>query len=87
MANPIEQTRTSPSHEAAKIEPTNNDPTPALRKGDSRFLPVVVAAGIALILILIAGILLVRSKGQKIVPPVKSDHPTSNLSIHLPQAA
>ena len=87
MANPIEQTRTSPSPEAAKIEPTRNDPTPELRKGDSRFLPVVVLAGIALIVLLIAGVLLVRSKGHKMVPPAKGDHPTSSLSLRLWQAA
>jgi hypothetical protein len=87
MANPIEPTRTSPSPEAAKIEPTRNDPTPELRKGDSRFLPVVVIAGIALIVLLIAGILLIHSKGEKMAPPAKGDHPTSSLSLRLPQSA
>jgi hypothetical protein len=87
MANPIEQTRTSSSPEAAKIEPTRNDPTPELRKGDSRFLPVVVLAGIALIVLLIAGVLLVRSKGHKLVPAAKGDHPTSSLVLRIPDAA
>jgi hypothetical protein len=86
MANPMEQTRPSASPEAAKIEPTNNDPTPELRKGDSRFLPVVIIAGIALIVLLIAGVLIVRSKGHKMVPAGQGDHPTSSLSMHLPQA-
>jgi hypothetical protein len=47
----------------------------------------VVIAGIALIVLLIAGILLIHSKGEKMAPPAKGDHPTSSLSLRLPQSA
>lgn len=86
MVNPTEKPRTSLVPEAAKIEPTRNDPTPELRKGDSRFLPVVILAGIALIVLLIAGVLLIRTKGHKIVP-AGQDHPTSSLSVPHPRIA
>jgi len=48
MANPIEPTKISSVTAEEKIEPTRNDPTPEERKGDSRFLPVVIVAGIEL---------------------------------------
>jgi hypothetical protein len=67
------------------IEPTRNDPTPEERVGDSKFLPVVIAAGVALILILIAAVVLIGGKGDKIVPQDKS-HPTSQV-VSMPRAA
>ncbi len=85
MAAPLEPIR---PHSAApaeqKIEPTNNDPTPEERKGDSRFLPVIIVAAIALIVILIASIILVNGKGKKMVPHNQDEHPTSSLVITLP---
>jgi hypothetical protein len=84
MGNPIEPTR--PSTEEAKIEPTRNDPTPERRTGDSRFLPVVILAGIALIVLLLAGILVIKGKGSKAVPSGQ-DHPTSSLVTEIAHAA
>jgi hypothetical protein len=54
--------------EEEQIQPARNDPTPEERKGDSRFLPVAILAAIALIVILIGALVLIRGKGQKIVP-------------------
>ena len=82
--NPSEQQKTPSVPAEAKIEPTRNDPTPELRKGDSRFLPVVILAGIALIVLLIAGVLLIHSKGSK-VAPATTDRPTSSLALSLAQ--
>jgi hypothetical protein len=83
MVNPSEKPNTPSAPAEAQIEPTRNDPTPERRKGDSRFLPVVVLAGIALIVLLIAGILVIRSKGHKIVP-AGQNQPTSSLVVpHL----
>jgi hypothetical protein len=66
------------------IESTNNDPTPEERVGDSRFLPVVVAAGVALIVILIAALVLVGGKGKHLVPKDKTPHPTSQVVYPQP---
>lgn len=68
--------------EEEKIEPTRNDPTPEARTGDSRFLPVVILAAIALIVLLIAGIVLLKGKGPKMVPHVQ-DNPTSSIAQPL----
>ena len=65
-----------------KIQPTGNDPTPEERKGDSRFLPVVIAAAVALIVILVLAIFVIKGKGSKIVPSQPSNHPTSSLILH-----
>jgi len=87
MANPIEPTKISSVTAEEKIEPTRNDPTPEERKGDSRFLPVVIVAGIALIVLLIAAVLLIRGKGTKIVPHEPDSHPTSRVTISAPPVA
>jgi|UPI00047C7879 hypothetical protein len=81
MADPIDPNRKyhSGAPEEGKIEPGGNDPTPEERRGDSRFLPVVILAGIALILLLIAGVVLVKGKGRKMVPQAPDNHPTSSL--------
>lgn len=81
MADPMDPLRRQPESttEERKIEPTLNDPTPHSRQGDSRFLPVVILAGIALIILLIAGVLLIKGKGRKMVPHEQNDHPTSRL--------
>ncbi|RZU42751.1 hypothetical protein [Edaphobacter modestus] len=87
MADPMDPLRKSPSTstEEEKIEPTRNDPTPEERKGDSRFLPVVIIAAIVLIVILIAAVVLIRGKGHKMIPQ-DQDRPTSSLSMQLPAA-
>jgi hypothetical protein len=72
--------------EEEKIQPTRNDPTPEERKGDSRFLPVVILAAIALIIILIGAIVLIRGKGHKIVPQSQDNRPSSSLVMRVPEA-
>lgn len=88
MADPMDPLHKSPSTstEEEKIEPTRNDPTPEERKGDSRFLPVVIIAGIVLIVILIAAVVLIWGKGHKILPTDQDNRPTSSLSMQLPAA-
>jgi hypothetical protein len=86
MADPIDPLRKyPPSDERAedKIESTRNDPTPQARTGDSRFLPVVILAAIALIVLLIAGVVLLKGKGTKMVPHVQDNHPTSSIAQPL----
>ena len=87
MANPMDPTSKPGASEEEKIQPTRNDPTPEERKGDSRFLPVVIVAAIALIVILIASIVLIRGKGHKIVPQSPQDNrPNSSLVIKVTAA-
>lgn len=86
MADPMDPTRRSAASEEEKIQPTRNDPTPEERKGDSRFLPVVILAAIALIIILIGAVVLIRGKGHKIVPQTQDNHPSSSLVIQAPVA-
>jgi hypothetical protein len=82
----MDSIRRSAASEEEKIEPTRNDPTPEERKGDSRFLPVVIIAAIALIIILIGAIVLIRGKGHKIVPRSQDNHPSSSLVMRVPAA-
>jgi len=86
MANPMDPTRRPAASEEEKIQPTRNDPTPEERKGDSRFLPVVILAAIALIIILIGAIVLIRGKGHKIVPQSQDNRPSSSLVMRVPAA-
>jgi len=81
MADPMDPLRRQPPSipEERNIEPTLNDPTPHTRKGDSIFLPVVILAGIALIVLLILGVLLIKGKGRKMIPHEQNEHPTSRL--------
>ncbi|QHS51883.1 hypothetical protein [Edaphobacter sp. 12200R-103] len=86
MADPIDPLRKHAPDERKedKIESTRNDPTPQSRVGDSRFLPVVILAAIALIVLLIAGIVLVKRKGTKMVPHEQDNHPTSSIPQQPP---
>jgi hypothetical protein len=68
------------------IDPTRNDPSPEERVGDSRFLPVVIAAGVALVVLLIAAIVIIGGKGKKLVPQDKTPHPTSHVVMYQPTA-
>ncbi|MDE1177765.1 MAG: hypothetical protein PW789_14370 [Edaphobacter sp.] len=65
------------------IESTRNDPTPEERVGDSKFLPVIVAAGVALIVILLAAVIFVKSRGKEIVPD-KTTPPSSQVILQAP---
>jgi hypothetical protein len=63
---------------------SNNDPSPEERKGDSSFLPVVVAFAVALLVILAAVITFVKIRQNKAIPNPHTTHPTSRLV--LPQS-
>jgi hypothetical protein len=43
-------------------QPSNSDPTPEERTGDSSFLPVVIAAAVAIIVILVAAIIFLKAR-------------------------
>lgn len=83
MVDPIQTTRKHHASEEGKIVSTRNDPTPEARKGDSRFLPVVILSLIALIVILAIAVVLVRDKGHKIIPTEQPNR--SSLIQVLPE--
>jgi cell division protein FtsN len=60
-------------------QPSRNDPTPEERKGDSRFLPVVIAAAIAVIVILVAALIFLKARQTHAIPNVNDTHPTSQF--------
>jgi hypothetical protein len=59
--------------------PSNNDPNPEERKGDSSFLPVVIMFAIAIIVILIGAIVFIKARQNKAVPDPREPHPTSQI--------
>ncbi|WP_157466493.1 hypothetical protein [Edaphobacter aggregans] len=59
---------------------------PEQRPNYSRFLPVVVAAAIALVLIILATVLVIGHRGQEIVPEDQSNYPTPSLTVAVPLA-
>jgi hypothetical protein len=64
---------------------SNNDPTPEERTGDSSFLPVVIAAGIALIIILVAALVFLKARQTKVIPKATDPHPTSQIFHSAPR--
>jgi cell division protein FtsN len=71
----------------ADKQPTPTDTTSEERTGDSNFLPVVVAAGVALIVILVAALIFIKSRQTKAIPTPHEAHPTSQFHhppIQLP---
>jgi hypothetical protein len=67
----------------ANLDPSANSEQ---RKGDSAFLPVVIAAGIALIVILAVAAFILKEKGRKLIPKAADPHPNS-LSKPAPDLA
>jgi hypothetical protein len=65
-------------------EPSNNDPTPKARTGDSSFLPVVIVSCVVILLLLIGAIVFIKSRKEKAVPLHSAPHTTSEI-IHLHQ--
>ncbi len=59
--------------------PTRPDTSDQPRKGDSRFLPVVIAAVCALFVILACIVFIVHQRGRKILPKRPDPHPSSML--------
>jgi hypothetical protein len=62
-------------------QPSNSDPTPEERTGDSSFLPVVIGAAIAIIVILVAALVFLKVRENKAIPTTTDKHPTSRLIV------
>jgi hypothetical protein len=69
------------------LKPTNSDPTPEERKGDSSFLPVVIAAAVAIIVILVAALIFLKLRQNKAIPTTNDRHPTSRLMLPAIQSS
>jgi hypothetical protein len=59
--------------------PSNNDPMPEARQGDSSFAPVVVAFAIAILVILVAAVIFVKVRQTRAIPKPHDAHPTSQM--------
>jgi hypothetical protein len=66
--------------------PSNNDPAPEDRKGDSAFLPVVIAFAVSILVILIAAAVYIKIRQTKTLPRPHDAHPTSRLIQPQPKA-
>jgi hypothetical protein len=62
-------------------QPSNSDPTPEERTGDSSFLPVVIAAAVAIIVILVAALIFLKIRQNKAIPTTTDKHPSSRLVL------
>jgi hypothetical protein len=62
-------------------QPSNSDPTPEERTGDSSFLPVVIAAAVAIIVILVAALIFLKIRQNKAIPTTTDKHPISRLVL------
>lgn len=65
----------------ATPQSSNNDPTPEARTGDSAFLPVIVAVGITVLVILIAAVVFLKVRHTEAIPKPKSPPTTSRLVL------
>lgn len=59
--------------------PTNSDPTPEQRTGDSSIKPVVIAFIAAILIILVAALIFIKARQNKIVPKANDSNPTSQI--------
>jgi hypothetical protein len=60
-------------------KPTNSDPTPEERVGDSSIKPVVIAFIVTIAVILVAALVFLKAHQSKVVPKVDDQHPTSQI--------
>jgi hypothetical protein len=60
-------------------KPTTSDPTPEERVGDSSIKPVVIAFIVTIAIILVAALIFIKSRQNKVIPKVDDPHPTSQF--------
>ncbi|MBB5318017.1 hypothetical protein [Tunturibacter empetritectus] len=60
-------------------QPSNSDPHPEERTSDSSFLPVVIAFAVAILVIMVAAIIFIKTRQTKAIPNPKEPHPTSQV--------
>jgi hypothetical protein len=60
-------------------KPTNSDPTPEERVGDSSIKPVVIAFVVTIAIILVAALIFLKAHQSKVVPKANDQHPTSQI--------
>jgi hypothetical protein len=59
--------------------PSNSDPTPEQRVGDSSIKPVVIAFIACIIIVLVAALIFIKARQSHIVPKANESRPVSQL--------
>ncbi|MBS1798232.1 MAG: hypothetical protein JSS95_00250 [Acidobacteria bacterium] len=72
----------SPNGVKRPVNATGNESSREDLLGDSEFFPVVVAASIALVVILIVAIAVVGGTGKDLIPQNKTSHPLSQVVMY-----
>jgi hypothetical protein len=60
-------------------KPTNSDPTPEERVGDSSIKPVVIAFVVTIAIILVAALVFLKVHQSKVIPKANDQRPTSQI--------
>jgi hypothetical protein len=61
-------------------KPSPSDPTPQRRVGDVDMRPVIIAFFVTVLIILVAAIILLKTRQTKIIPKATDPHPTTHMT-------
>jgi Na+-transporting methylmalonyl-CoA/oxaloacetate decarboxylase gamma subunit len=60
-------------------KPTRSDPTPQQRVGDSSIRPVVIGFVVTILIVLVAALIFIKARQNKVVPKANDSPPTSQI--------
>jgi hypothetical protein len=60
--------------------PSPSDPTPQRRIGDAPMKPVIIAAIVTILIILVGAIILIKTRQTKVVPKATAPHRTTQMT-------
>jgi hypothetical protein len=61
-------------------KPTTSNPTPEQRVGDSSIKPVVIAFVVTILVILVAALIFISARQNKVIPKATDPHPTTQMT-------
>jgi hypothetical protein len=61
-------------------KPTRSDPTPQQRVGDTSIRPVVIGFVVTILIILVAALIFIKARQNKVVPKANDARPTSQIT-------
>jgi Na+-transporting methylmalonyl-CoA/oxaloacetate decarboxylase gamma subunit len=61
-------------------KPTLSDPTPQQRVGDTSIRPVVIGFVVTILIILVAALIFIKARQNKVVPKANDSPPTSQIT-------
>jgi hypothetical protein len=64
-------------------KPTTSNPTPEQRVGDASIKPVVIAFLVTILIILVAAIIFIKARQNKVIPKTNDARPTSQITQPL----